>query len=237
MSKKSLSNIHQARLLRGFSQEEVAKVLGVSRPTYINIEKRKKELTITQAKMLSSMLRISLDDIVGDSTSFFSDVLNATDKYKQIIINSLKYGAASDGKITKTKLAKLVYLADFIWYYNHSSSMSGATYRKLPRGPVADVFFRALDEMEESGTIIRQPKRKAIMLSLTEDETSTNKLSDLELEYIKKISQAWQNKSTDEIVDFTHQQLPWQICREGEVIPYGLISQEDPERVYGAIKL
>jgi uncharacterized phage-associated protein len=185
------------------------------------------------------MLRIGIDDILGvaDGSSVFSDVLTATEKYKQIILNSLKYGADEDGKITKTKLAKLVYLADFIWYYLKASPMSGMTYRKLPRGPVADVYFRALDELEEDGAIIREPKGKAILFSLVEKEASTSRLSDEERRLIEKIGRAWSGKSTDDIVNFTHEQLPWQICRDGEVIPYGLITQEEPERVYGTIQL
>ena len=236
MSGQISSNIAQARHARGLSQEQVASVLGVSRPTYISIETGKKELTLNQAEALSSILHISIDDIIGasDGTSVFSDVINSTDKYKQIILNALQYGAdKKDGKITKTKLAKLVYLADFIWYYENSRPMSGVTYRKLPRGPVADVYFRALDEMEEDGMILREPHGKAIMFSLVEKEAPTGKLSKNEISLIKKICKMWQNKSTEDIVNFTHEQLPWQICLDGEAIPYSLIFQEEPEKIYG----
>ena len=233
------NNIEQARLARGYSQEQVAHAIGVSRPTYIKIESGKNELTVRQAKALSSMLRIDMDDILGmaDGTAVFTDVLKSTEKYKQIILNALKHGADEDGKITKTKLAKLVYLADFIWYYLNSTPMSGMTYRKLPRGPVADVYFRALDEMEEDGAITREPKGNSIMFSLIEKEAPTSRLSVDEINLIEKIGKAWRGKSTSDIVNFTHEQLPWQICRDGEVIPYSLITQEEPERVYGTIQL
>jgi len=233
------SNIEKARSLRGYSQEQVARALGISRPTYVNIESGKKELTISQAKALSSMLCIGLNDIYGVSSedSLFFDVIASTEKYKQIILNSIKHGADSDQKITKTKLAKLVYLSDFIWYYRNSSPLSGMTYRKLPRGPVADVYFRALDELEEAGTIIREPKGNAILYSLVEDEAPNNRLSDQELNLIETIGRGWKGKPTDEIVDFTHRQLPWQICRDGEIIPYSLITQEEPENVYGPVKI
>jgi DNA-binding XRE family transcriptional regulator/uncharacterized phage-associated protein len=233
------NNIEKARSMRGFSQEQMARALDISRPTYVNIETGKKELTISQAKTLASVLNIGLDDILGttDGTMVFSDANTATEKYKQIILNALKSGADRDGKITKTKLAKLVYLADFIWYYFNSSPMSGMTYRKLARGPVADIYFRLLDELEESGTIVREPKGNAILFSLVENEAPTDKLSDEELDLIKKIGQEWIGKSTEDIVNFTHRQLPWQICRDGEVIPYNLITQEEPENVYGTIEL
>ena len=239
MSGNLSNNIEKARLERGYTQEQVARAIGVSRPTYISIESGKKELTLRQAEALSSMLRIGMDDILGiaDGTSVFTDAIKSTEKYKQIILNALKSGAGEDGRITKTKLAKLVYLADFTWYYLNSSPMSGMTYRKLPRGPVADVYFRALDEMEEDGTIIREQKGKAILFSLVEKEAPTSRLSGEELNLIEKIGKAWSSKSTDDIVNFTHEQLPWQICRDGEVIPYCLITQEEPERVYGAVQL
>ena len=167
----------------------------------------------------------------------FANILSSTEKYKQMILNCIKYGAGDDGKITKTKLAKLVYLSDFIWYYLNSSPMSGMTYRKLPRGPVSDVYFRALDEMEENGTIIREPKGRAFLYFMTEREAPVSKLSNEEIDIIRKIGDAWKNKSTDDIVSFTHEQLPWQICRDGEIIPYSFITQEEPERVYGTIQL
>jgi DNA-binding XRE family transcriptional regulator/uncharacterized phage-associated protein len=239
MSINHTSSIEKARSLRGYSQEQVARALGVSRPTYVNIESGKKELTINQAKALSAMLCIGLEDILGagGEDSIFFDVIASTEKYKQIILNTLKHGADSDEKITKTKLAKLVYLADFIWFYRNSSPMSGMTYRKLPQGPVSDVYFRALDEMEDAGIIIREPKGKAIMYSLVENEVPISRLSEQELDLIKGICQGWRGKSTAEIVEFTHRQLPWQICREGEAIPYSLITQEEPENIYGAVKL
>jgi DNA-binding XRE family transcriptional regulator/uncharacterized phage-associated protein len=239
MSKTFLNNIEQARLARGYTQEQVANTIGVSRPTYVGIESGKKDLTVRPAEILSSMLRIGIDDILGysDGTSVFTDVMKSTEKYKQIILNALKYGADADGLITKTKLAKLVYLADFIWYYLHSTPMSGMAYRKLPRGPVADVYFRALDELEEDCAINRELKGRAIFFSLVENDAPTSRLSDEELNLIHKIGIAWSRRSTDDIVNFTHEQLPWQICRDGEIIPYGLITQEEPERVYGTIKL
>jgi transcriptional regulator with XRE-family HTH domain len=239
MNRNHSNNIERTRLERGYTQEQIARAIGVSRPTYATIESGKKELTVRQAEALSSILRIGMDDILGaaDGSSVFSNILASTEKYKQIILNSLKYGASEDGRITKTKLAKLIYLADFIWYYLNSSPMSGMTYRKLPRGPVADVYFRALDELEEDGTIVREQKGRAILFSLIEKEAPVGRLSDDELNLIKKIGKQWKNKSTDDIVNFTHEQLPWQICRDGEVIPYSLITQEEPERVYGTIQL
>ena len=230
-------NLEKARLARGYTQEQVAASIGVSRPTYVLIEKGKRDVTLSQAEVLAAMLRITLDELRGapDGVIATSDAQSSVEKYKQMILNALKYGADStDKKITKTKLAKLVYLADFTWYYNHLTPMSGMSYRRLPRGPVADIYFRAIDEMVEEGQINLEESGRAFMLSMVESgEPPHSKLTDEELKMIEAIASAWKDKQTEAVVNFTHEQLPWQICREGEVIPYGLITQEDPEKVYG----
>lgn len=235
------NNLEQARLARGYTQEQVAVAIGVSRPTYAQIESGKRDITLTQAEILAAMFRVTIDELRGspDGVSTLSDPQASVEKYKQIILNALQFGADSkDNKITKTKLAKLVYLADFTWYYNHLVPMSGMSYRRLPRGPVADVYFRAIDELVEGGVIKLKESGRAFMISMAEDGAApSSKLTAAEKTMIKEIGESWKDKQTQEIVDFTHEQLPWQICRDGEVIPYGLISQEEPEKVYGSAKL
>jgi len=230
-------NLEQARLARGYTQDQVATAIGVSRPTYVLIEKGQKDITLTQVEVLAAMLRVSLDELRGapDGVSAITDSQSSVEKYKQMIMSALRHGAdTKDQKITKTKLAKLVYLADFTWYYNHLTPMSGMSYRRLPRGPVADVYFRAIDEMVEEGQLNLEESGRAFMISMAESgEPPRNRLSDHELKMIEEIAKTWQDKQTEAVVDFTHDQLPWQICREGEVIPYGLITQEDPDKVYG----
>ena len=49
---------------------------------------------------------------------------------------------------------------------------------------------------------------------------------------INKIAEKWKNKRTQEIVEFTHKQLPYMVSNENEIIPYEVITQEDPGYVY-----
>lgn len=61
---------------------------------------------------------------------------------------------------------------------------------------------------------------------------SKDKLSEDEMSMLKEIAKKWKWKQTHEIVEFTHNQLPWMICYDKEIIPYGLITQEEVENVY-----
>ena len=214
---------------RGLSQADVAKSLGISRPSYIDIEKGKKELTLSQLQILASLLRISPEELQFEVNMIASNDISIP-KFKQIILNCIKFGSAEgDGKITKTKL---VYLSEFKWFYDKLKPLTGLAYKRLPQGPVPDTYFRVIDELFEEKLIDIQRRGNAFMISINEDHVPCDLLSGDELAIITLVAKKWQPSNTQQIVDFTHRQLPWKICRPGEFIPYELITQEDPENVF-----
>ena len=229
MTKKLNQFIKELRENRGMSQQEVAGKLGMSRASYILVEQGKKELSLSEAQKISNIFGISLKDME-------TGIVPNYEKYKEMILSFLRsFNSNGDGKIPKTKLAKLVYLADFAWFYEKMESMSGMQYRRIQYGPVPDLYFRALDELEEEGKISRDNKNNDVILISENKSSQKQKLEKIkkeELELIKKITKKWQDKKTREIVNFTHGQLPYKLCSPDEIIPYELIIQEDPEYVY-----
>lgn len=223
--------IKEFRTNMGFSQDQVAKAIGVSRPTFSAIEAGKQELSLEEAQKLAALFGISLDELM-------TGVISNIAKYKHMILTYLRMDISEDRKIPKTKLAKLLYLADFAWFYDNLKSMSGMPYRKITYGPVPDSFFRALDELEDDGKIVIDHKKdedKEIYLISESDSNINEKINTLtkeELALMEKIAAKWKNKKTKEIVNFTHNQLPYFLCRDNEIIPYELITQEDPDKVY-----
>ena len=73
---------------------------------------------------------------------------------------------------------------------------------------------------------------KILTMDFIKNNKSFNDISKEEVKLIEKISKKWKDKKTSEIVDFTHNQLPFKICSPDEIIPYELITQEDPAYVY-----
>ncbi|MCX6756299.1 MAG: helix-turn-helix domain-containing protein [Candidatus Nomurabacteria bacterium] len=226
-----IQKIKRLRNDRGFSQEQVSKAIGVSRPTYTAIESGKQELSLEEAKKLATLFSIGVDELL-------SGTIPNIPKYKHMILTYLRMNISKDGKIPKTKLAKLLYLADFAWFYNNLESMSGMQYRKITYGPVPDTFFRALDELEVDGKITIEHKNddgKEMFLISESDSNKNEKIETLSKEentLMKKIAEKWKDKKTQEIVNFTHNQLPYFLCRDNELIPYELITQEDEKLVY-----
>lgn len=229
MIKSHIKFIKSLREQRGFSQQEIADKLGISRTSYIGVEKGTRELFLSEAQKLSGIFGISLEDMeIG--------VVPNYDKYKEMILSYLRIASSKkDGKIPKTKLAKLLYLADFSWFYENMKSMSGMQYRRIKYGPVPDSYFRALDELEDEGKINIDRSKSDVMLISETDSSKRDSLTTIdkkEKALMTKVANKWMDKRTPEIVNFTHGQLPYKLCAPNELIPYELIIQEDPEYVY-----
>lgn len=224
MSTKYGQFIKALRVEKGFPQSFMAEKLGISRPSYVSIEQGKRELTLGEFEKLSGVLNVSFEELESRESPNY-------EKYKQMILTFLRGGE----KITKTKLAKLVYLADAGWFYYHLHSMSGMQYRKIQYGPVADPYFRIIDELYQNGQIdIEQTEDGAMLISQTR-AGAKNVLSEIkgeESKLIKNIGDKWKDKKTKEIVEFTHNQLPYLCANDNDIISLGLITQEDPHEYY-----
>jgi putative transcriptional regulator len=229
MSKSLNQLIKSLREEKGISQQDLADRLNMARTSYILVEQGKRELSLLEAQKISNIFGINLKDMQ-------TGVIPNYGKYKEMILSFLRsLDSSGDGKVPKTKLAKLVYLADFAWFYQNLESMSGMQYRRIHYGPVPDLYFRALDELEDEGKISRDNKGSDVIL-ISENQGSKreelNKISKEEYKLIKKIAKKWRDKKTREIVNFTHSQLPFKLCEPDEIIPYELIIQEDAKYVY-----
>jgi transcriptional regulator with XRE-family HTH domain len=227
MSTKYASFIKTLRLKRGLSQAVLAERLGLSRQSYMAVERGTRGMTLQEAEKLCEFYAISIEELSNATAPHY-------EKYKQMILAYLKSPVSTDGRVPKTKLAKLLYLADFAWYYEKLESMSGMQYLRRAYGPVPDPYFRALAELEEEGKITVDRKGDAMLVSIGAgaNRQKLDLLQKDEVELMKKISTKWKDKRTQEIVDFTHEQLPYKLCAVDEVIPYELITQQDPEYVF-----
>ncbi|MDR1070838.1 MAG: DUF4065 domain-containing protein [Gracilibacteraceae bacterium] len=183
------NNVERLRSSRGLTQEQTADVLGISRGTYISAAKGKRDLTTGELEKLSAYFSVPIAE-------FFDQPRN-NEKFKQMYFYILRY--FRDG-IPKTKLAKLLYLADFGWFYYNLTPMSGVRYVRREYGPVADIFFELTDDLYDRGKINIKPLDYALMINSTTIEQEDGLLSDEEKELLDKICVFWKDKRTAEII-------------------------------------
>ena len=221
---KVVENVEKLRLKHKLTQEHIADILDISRATYINITKGKRDLTTSELDKLSAYFNVPIIE--------FFDQPRDNEKFKQMYFYILRHFKSG---VPKTKLAKLLYLADFSYFYDNLIPMSGVRYVRREYGPVADTFFELTDDLYDKGKIDIKPLDYALLIIPTTIEQGDGLLSDEEKKLLDKICDYWKDRRTNEIVNFTHEQKPWKMCRDGEYIPYSLIIQEEPNHVYAPI--
>lgn len=226
-----MARVRRLREEKKLTQADIARRLNVSRLTYIHLESGEKKPTLNQIVAISSALGVSTKELLFPDEEVPQYKGNMA-KYRQMCQFCITYGGSvDDGKITKTKLAKLLYLIDFSWFAKTGESMSGMSYRALPRGPVAEEFFQVTDDMFESGQVQIESKGPALMFSVVEPPSRTE-LLDEELRHISEVAKEWREADTQMIVDFAHSQVPWNTTRPDEEISYELAYEIPEDQLY-----
>ena len=216
---------------RALPQAEVAGRARMSRASYVAVEKGTKELTLAEAVALTELFGISIDELLQ------SQAPNLL-KYRQVILAFLRAAKTDRLVIKKTKLSRLLYLADFSWYYLHSTTLCNIAYRHTEFGAVSDTYFRLLEEMEQGGVIsVKQIYRDDYHMYEIEETRASQKtklltLTKKETTHLEKIWTQWKEASTAEIVKFTNEQKPYLESVPGEIIDYALIKGEEAHTVY-----
>lgn len=220
-------NIYRLRLLRGYSQDDIAKKLNISRQTYLKFENNQASMSLDQLEKLANIYGINIQELISKPEDI--------EKFKEMYLYTLsKFKTAG---VPKTKLAKLLYLEDFRHFYENLESMSGTFYKCATHGPLADSFLQIHDEMCESGKVsVDYLSGGAQMVKIQTNKTDFPLLNEEEKREIDEICELWRDIKTEVIVNYTHEQKPWMACRKNEIIPYSLILQEDPDHVYTPVK-
>ncbi len=223
--------IKNLREQRSLTQAEVAELLQVGRSSYVALEKGTKELSFAEAARVVDVFSISFDELLR------RQIPNLL-KYRHMLLCFVREAMRRERVLKKTKLAALLYLADFAWFYHHRESMSGMRYRKLTYGPVADSYLSLIEDMELSGDLnITQVLREDYhMYEITETRASAReKLSTLsrdEVKLLKTIWKKWEDAETKEIIRFVALQVPYVEAVDGAFLSYEAIVRELETQVY-----
>ena len=251
MVKELHKKLKTLREQNNFSQEQLADALGISRPTYMQIEKGERELTISEAKKLASVLSLSLESFLDNNASVTKEealiesgikqekesgiriVMPHANvkKFKEVLLYVLsKVGAKPN--IGETALYKLLYFIDFDFYEKFEEQLTGARYIKNHYGPTPVEFKNIVENMEEKKEIERvkssyfQYEQKKY---LPHREPDLKALSAQEIKHIDEVLARLSDKNANELSDYSHNDVPWKIHKSGEIISYESVFYRDPE--------
>ena len=243
LSQKQIGQrITELRKIKGFSQEDLAKSVKISRPSLAQIELGNRSVDILELQKLSLILEFSLDDFMSKDFSARRDVETNEEKkvkkeeerisvptlqiskFKNVLLYILEH-CAGKPNVGETVLYKLLYFSDFNYYELYEEHLTGAKYRKLPYGPVPQKLDAVIDQMIEKGQLQRVkttyhglPQTRYLPLikaDLTELRAS-------EKEVIDRVIEQMSDWSAAMISEYSHKDLPWEVTDEGKDISYNL---------------
>jgi len=241
MAKDLYKKLKTLREQYKFSQEYIADKLGLSRPTYMQIEKGERELTISEAKKLASIFGLSLEDFIRESVLTLPKVVLEKEevkekksdirivmpranvkKFKEVLLYVLsKVGAKPN--IGETALYKMLYFIDFDFYEKFEEQLTGARYIKNHYGPTPVEFKEITEEMERKGEIERV-KSKYFQYDqkkyLPRREPDLSKLSAQEIKHIDEVLARLSDKNAQELTKYSHSDVPWLVHKNGDIISY-----------------
>jgi len=238
--------IQQQRAKRDMTQEYIASELGISRPTYMQIERGERELTISEAKKLAALFDMSLESFLAvkepkrsitieKKSAKKSDDLQIRvteknlDKFKQVLLYVLgKVG--SKPNVGETVLHKLLYFIDFDYYEKFEKNLMGATYIKNHHGPTSVELVSIMKEMQEQGELeaVKSQYFKYLQKKyLPRKRPNLDILSAREIEHIDDVLARLSDKNAAEIENYSHEDIPWKSAQDGKPLSYESVFYRD----------
>lgn len=233
--------LEKLRKERGVSQEFLAKQLNMSRPTVGKILSGERDITILEARKISQIFEISLDNLLNERQEQNINIVlekgkeekekpairisvpqESVEKFKQILLYiSQKVGALPN--IGQTVLYKLLYFCDFDYYEKYEEQLIGAKYIKNHHGPTPVAFRAIVDDMLKNGEI-EEVKTKYFQYDQTKylpvKKADISVLSAREIKHIDEELDRLAHKSATELSDLSHKDVPWITAKKGQIIDY-----------------
>ena len=237
---------------KGLSQEELAKNIGMSRPSFAQLELGNRSLDVFELYKLSVALEFSMDDFLSPGFDPLShrdgekhDEEETPDrkgeirvsvptlmkgKFKNVLLYILER-CAGKPNIGETVLNKLLYFCDFNYYELYEEHLTGARYKKLPYGPVSQPLTGVIDKMIQNGDIQRmsaiyfdKPQTKFIPLV----KPDLTMFSAAEKDVIDKVIEQLGDWNAAKISEYSHNDKPWKATADKDYISYNLVFYRRP---------
>lgn len=240
----------------GMSQERLAELLSVSRPTVSQIENGVRKVSAEELKKLADIFNTSADDLMNPRKSPAVSVkenravyrtapqirINVPqknfEKFREVLLYILNEVGAKPN-IGETVLYKLLYFIDFDYYEKYEEQLIGATYIKNRYGPTPLEFAKLIEKILNRDVVkvkdkhFDYPQTKYLPLR----KADLSKLSGSEIELIDNVLDRLSDMNAAQITDYAHNDVPWLTTDDGGIIEYESVFYRTPPyslREYGA---
>jgi transcriptional regulator with XRE-family HTH domain len=231
----------------GLSQEKLADLLTLNRATISQIENGERKLAAEEINKLAKIFNISCDVLLEPKREVklvlekkvtyvatpkqnirISVPQKNIVKFKEVLLYILNK-VGSKPNIGETVIYKLLYFIDFNYYEKYEEQLIGATYIKNNYGPTPREFREIVDKMKEkdlvevAGKYFHYPQTKYLPLR----QPDLSMLNANEMKTIDDVLQKLSDMNANQISEYSHQDVPWLVHEDGEIISYETVFYRD----------
>lgn len=143
--------------------------------------------------------------------------------YENAVLYFIKY--CNNQYLHKTKLNKLLYYLDFIFYRDHKKSVTGDIYIHQEYGPIPAKIDEILMSLKSKDIIDTEgvPYNDSELINFSlknESEFNESVFSDEQKKLLRQICDEFGSWPTEKIVAQTHLEAPWFYSKPFEIVDY-----------------
>jgi transcriptional regulator with XRE-family HTH domain len=249
--------IRRIREENGYSQEDIAKMLQVSRSSVVQMEKGNRQISVIELTLLSDFLGFSMDQFLTRPYEKSSESLVAEEPEIEIekvamrdsvpklkrskldtVILYLTEKCGAKPRMEISLLLNLLYFCDFNHFELHEEQLTGLLYTKQPHGPSPENISPILKEMETGEKLHKiKSSYKGIphYKYLPGVDANLMKLSAAEKEVIDRVIGQFSGWPSKALSHYAQDDMPFRATKSGEPIDYDLVFYRRPPysvRVY-----
>ena len=243
--------IRKYRLQKGFSQQQLAEKIGISRVSLTQIERGERRVIADEIARFCDELKVEADMLLGrivetevligkpakvrESRAQYGVGLRINvpqknvEKFREVLIYILNR-VGSRPNIGESVIYKLLYFADFDFYESYEEQLIGATYIKNRYGPTPLEFSKIVESMLGRDIIRVQDKYFSYPQTkyLPTREADLRKLGAHEIGIIDGVLSKLSGMNAAQISDYSHNDVPWLTAEDGKAIEYESVFYRTP---------
>ncbi len=246
--------LKKLRQEQNISQEFLAKKIGVSRPTYAQVESGARDMSVKEAQKLARFFGLSLEDFLAGRENTEPKVkleksLKQTklkkqkqemrisvpqekvEKFKETLLYILERIGARPN-IGEAVVCKLMYFIDFDYYEKYEEQLIGAKYIKNHFGPTPVAFPEIIKQMEKDEDLIPFVKKyfqHDQKKYLPRRSADLSNFSAQEKELIDWEIERFKDFNASKMKEYSHQDVPWIGADDLQPINYEAVFCRTPE--------
>jgi DNA-binding XRE family transcriptional regulator len=236
--------IKKLRVEHGYSQEDLAKILGISRSSVVQMEKGTRQVSAIEMSTLSVMLGFSMDRFLSVEYEPPSagtlveepeieietvSIRNAVPKLKRNKLETvILYITGQRGALPRMDINLVIcmlYFCDFDYYELYEEQLTGLLYTRKPNGPYPEQITEVINNMVDEGKLhkAKVPYHGIPNIKLLPGEIANlTWLNAAEIKVIDRVIDKYAHWPAAALNNLARKELPYRVTKPGESINYEL---------------